>query len=43
MYVNIFGETPIYLRILIYLDTKSWASRINKYQNIHDWKKQENQ
>ena len=44
MCVNIFlGETTIYLRILIYLAKKSWALWINKYENLHYWKRQENQ
>ena len=43
MYVNIiFGETPIYLKLFIYLATKFWALWINKYENLHYWKKQKN-
>ena len=40
MDVNIYiGETPIYLRILIYLAKLLWYIWINKYGNLHYWKK----
>ena len=42
-YGNFFGDTPIHLRILIYLDKKWWNLLINKYENPHYEKKQENQ
>ena len=31
---------PIYLWILFQWAIKSWALRINKYEKVHDWKKQ---
>ena len=34
-----FCDTPIYLRVLFYLDTKFWFLWINKYENLHYWKK----
>ena len=33
-----FGETTIYLTILIYLAKTLWSLWINKYENPHYWK-----
>ena len=42
MLLLIFLCKPIYFRILFYWATKLWALGINKFENVHYWKKEKN-